>query len=122
MTKIQYFLHSLGKAFNFTGRSSFDEFISFVLIYLSWNMINFVINTFLSLSDINIDFSGFGVIFSFLYLGLIGYCTLAFIALLIRRIHDLGKNFLYLFIPFYNFLLLMQDGEKKENKYGKIPL
>ena len=122
MTKIQYFLYTLSNAFNFSGRASFDEFISFVVIYLFWGLFSFVFNLFFSFSYIELNLGLIGIIIYFSYLAFICYCLIALISLLIRRVHDTGKGFIYVFIPFYNFFLLMQDGEKNENKFGKIPV
>jgi len=43
------------------------------------------------------------------------------IAVGIRRMHDAGKNGWFLLIPFYNFVLLVSDGNQGDHKYGHDP-
>ena len=43
-------------------------------------------------------------------------------SLFIRRLHDFGKSSIYLFVPLYNIVLLLQEGDKKANKYGEVPV
>ena len=50
---------------------------------------------------------------------------LFFIAFLLaqgtKRCHDLGKSGFYQLIPFYVILMIFQEGEAKENRYGSNP-
>ncbi|MDR2956525.1 MAG: DUF805 domain-containing protein [Prevotella sp.] len=43
------------------------------------------------------------------------------IALITRRMHDIGKSGWYIFIPFYNIILTFIEGDIGENKYGTDP-
>jgi uncharacterized membrane protein YhaH (DUF805 family) len=42
-------------------------------------------------------------------------------AVLIRRMHDVGKSGWYCLIPIYNFILALTDSESGENEYGVNP-
>ena len=39
----------------------------------------------------------------------------------VKRCHDRGASGWYIFIPFYNFILLFAEGEEGGNKYGSNP-
>jgi uncharacterized membrane protein YhaH (DUF805 family) len=52
---------------------------------------------------------------------LIIYLVIAF-SLFVRRLHDFEKSSIYLFVPLYNIVLLLQEGDKKANKYGEVPI
>lgn len=43
------------------------------------------------------------------------------LAVLIRRMHDVGKSGWYCLIPIYNFILALTDSESGENEYGVNP-
>jgi uncharacterized membrane protein YhaH (DUF805 family) len=38
-----------------------------------------------------------------------------------RRMHDVGKPGWYVFIPIYNLILSLTDGDRLENQYGQDP-
>lgn len=39
-----------------------------------------------------------------------------------KRCHDLGKSGFYQLIPFYVFVMLFREGQKKRNRYGQDPV
>ncbi|MFD1602055.1 DUF805 domain-containing protein [Flavobacterium artemisiae] len=43
------------------------------------------------------------------------------IAVAVRRMHDVGKEWWFILIPFYNLYLCCIEGEKGSNQYGKDP-
>jgi len=43
------------------------------------------------------------------------------IAVAVRRMHDVGKSGWFCLIPIYNFILLVSEGDKGNNKYGPDP-
>jgi uncharacterized membrane protein YhaH (DUF805 family) len=43
------------------------------------------------------------------------------VAVGVRRMHDVNKSGWFLLIPIYNFILLVTDGTKGDNKYGPDP-
>jgi len=44
-----------------------------------------------------------------------------FIAVGIRRMHDVGKSGWFLWIPIYNLILAVRKGDESSNKYGADP-
>lgn len=46
---------------------------------------------------------------------------LPWVAVLARRMHDVGKSGWYMLIPFYNIYLSVQDSTPGPNKYGPAP-
>ncbi|MGJ8760752.1 MAG: DUF805 domain-containing protein [Polaribacter sp.] len=46
---------------------------------------------------------------------------LPYIAVTVRRMHDVGKSGWYMLIPFYNFYLACTNSENGENKWGENP-
>jgi hypothetical protein len=43
------------------------------------------------------------------------------LAVAVRRMHDVGKDWWYIFIPIYNLILCCTEGERRENQYGPDP-
>lgn len=43
------------------------------------------------------------------------------IAVAVRRMHDVGKEWYFLFIPIYNLILCCTEGEKGSNQFGSDP-
>ena len=43
------------------------------------------------------------------------------IAVMIRRVHDVGKSGWFCLIPIYNLILALTPGDEGENKYGSDP-
>lgn len=124
MTKMQYFTHSLKNVFNFTGRASVDEFISFIIVTMYFGVPFIIVKVSLTIFNLNPDFIP-AALRSFIAIAYYAFSiltVLSFVSLLLRRMHDLGKNFIFLLVPLYNIVLLLEDGEDQENQYGKIPV
>ncbi|TDM00594.1 MAG: hypothetical protein C4K58_05200 [Flavobacteriaceae bacterium] len=47
--------------------------------------------------------------------------TIDYLAASVRRAHDVGKSGWYMLIPFYNFYLLVKNGDEGSNQYGPDP-
>lgn len=43
------------------------------------------------------------------------------IAFEVKRIHDVGNSWPYIFVPFYSLILIFGDGTLGDNKYGENP-
>lgn len=93
---------------DFSGRSSRKEFWTFILINLGISII-------LSIVGALLNFTLIGTLF--------GLITLVpSIAVWVRRMHDVGKEWWYLLIPFYNFYLAIQISEEGTNRFGAQPM
>jgi uncharacterized membrane protein YhaH (DUF805 family) len=56
----------------------------------------------------------FGIIGIIAYLG----CLIPYLAVAVRRLHDCNKSGWFIFVPIYNLILLLSDGDKGINNYG----
>jgi uncharacterized membrane protein YhaH (DUF805 family) len=92
------YFNTFSRAFDFKGRSSRAEYWTFVLI-------NAMINAFLSVLH---------PLFSLVFLFVTFVPT---ISAAVRRMHDVNKSGIYIFIPIYNFILALTPGDKGLNKY-----
>ena len=128
----EYYLNIITKKYlQFSGRASRSEFWYFLLF-------NFFITMFLGTLDLTLFFSDIQLP-SFMIedievpinLALIYWILtlIPFIALMFRRLHDIGKSALWLLlllIPLLGFLILSyffaKAGDKEQNKYGENPL
>lgn len=44
-----------------------------------------------------------------------------YLAVFVRRMHDVGKSGWFMLIPIYNLILAVSDSEHGENQYGRNP-
>jgi uncharacterized membrane protein YhaH (DUF805 family) len=107
---VNHYLTVLKKYADFKGRARRSEYWYFVLVNTG---VSFVISFTISL------FSPTAAAYvNMLY-------TLAIlvpaIAVCIRRMHDLDKEWWYALIPIYNFILAISEGNKGPNQYGPDP-
>ena len=118
MTKFQYYQHTFKNTFKPFSRASFDELISFfyitVLFGLFWTFV-YIFTEILELPSLKLVFTYASNVLLIIYL-------IVSFSLFIRRLHDFGKSSIYLFVPLYNIVLLLQEGDKKANKYGEVPV
>lgn len=101
------FYNSILNSFNFKNRSSRREFWNFQIIQFLLNAIVGVLSAFLN-SMLPIIIFGILMAIPGLSVG-------------VRRMHDVGKEGYFYFIPFYSFYLSILDGDKAENSYGERP-
>lgn len=118
MTKFQYYQHTFKNTFKVFSRASFEELISFFYLNVLFGMFWVFVYIFVEILEIYALKLAFNYVSNFL---LIIYLVVTF-SLFIRRLHDFEKSSIYLFVPFYNIFLLLQEGDKKANKYGEIPV
>jgi uncharacterized membrane protein YhaH (DUF805 family) len=113
---MKWYLKALYHYFDFTGRARRKEFWIF---YLTNLFIYWILSTLTDYTDT--DYTNATYIFLALIL-------IPSIAVLLRRLHDSGKNgwnILFIFIPilgwFWLLILLILLGEPKLNKWGPYP-
>ncbi|WJS95604.1 DUF805 domain-containing protein [Flavobacterium johnsoniae] len=94
---------------NFKGRARRKEYWMFFLVNV---IISVVLNNVLGL--ISPSLAIIGSIYSLAVL-------VPSIAVGVRRLHDIGKEWWFLLIPIYNIVLLATEGEKGSNQYGADP-
>ena len=118
MTKFQYYQHTFKNTFKIFSRASFEEFISFfyitVLFGLFWAFV-YIFTQILENPSLILAYHYTSNFLLVVYL-------LVITSLFIRRLHDIGKSSIYVFVPLYNVVLMMQEGEKQPNKYGEKPV
>lgn len=110
---MEYMLMPLKKFADFNGRARRKEYWMFMLFYLIISiLVGFLDEMIFNTSEGNVGI--FGLI---LYLVLL----IPYLAVTIRRMHDVGKSGWYCLIPIYNLILALTEGEKGFNEYGPDP-
>lgn len=94
---------------NFSGRARRSEYWYFVL---GNAIISFTINILTALLSPKLVF--LGIVYSLAVF-------IPTIAVLIRRMHDVGKSGWYILIPIYNLILACTAGDYGKNDYGQDP-
>jgi len=99
---------------NFNGRARRTEYWMFILL-------NMIISIVLAIVD-----KVFGLTFGQAETGIIGLIynvavLVPGLAVAVRRMHDVDKSGLFVFIPFYNLYLACQEGTVGPNQYGPDP-
>lgn len=101
---------------DYSGRSDRRQFwwfyLFFVISIFICLAISLIFISLLLLLDLN-SLGMFSLVFAYLYLLFVP----SIIALLVRRMHDVGKSGWFILIPLYNFYLLVQPSFEK----GRIP-
>jgi len=106
---MNWYLIVLKKYAVFSGRARRKEYWIFNLINA---IVYFILDVMAEQAGINAD------TLSNIY----GYAiSIPYIAVSVRRMHDIGKNGWFWVIPIYSLFLLVREGDKVENKYGADP-
>lgn len=111
---MEWYLKVLKQYADFKGRARRKEYWMF---YLISTLISIVLAIVDQVFDLTFGAASSGVIGTLYSLGIL----VPTIAVGVRRLHDSGKSGWFLLIPFYNFYLLVIDGEPGENEYGPNP-
>lgn len=112
-----WYLKVINQFFDFSGRARRKEYWIFTLtsILISWalNLVDIFLGTYI--------FSIISAIYSILIF-------IPSVAVLLRRLHDIGKSGWYFFLVLFPFIgwlwllvLLCMEGEPKANKWGENP-
>lgn len=111
--RVNYYAMAFKKFGVFEGRSSRKEYWMFCL----WNIIIMIILGILegifgiySESDDSIFVSIYQLI-----------VLIPNLSLSVRRMHDVNKSGWFIFIPIYNLILFLRQGDSSNNDYGSIP-
>ena len=99
---MHYYVKVLKQYADFNGRARRKEYWMFVLF-------NVIISTVLGLI--------FPLLSSIYYLAIL----IPTYAVLVRRMHDVGKSGWDMLIPIYNLILACTDGDSGDNEYGSNP-
>lgn len=121
---MNYFFQVLRNYATFTGRARRSE-------YWYFQLYNFIISVIVVLFALAVGFSGGGVIFIVIYLIYLIFqlaILIPTLAVLVRRLHDVGKSGWFFFVSLiplvgaiWLLVLLVTEGEPFDNKYGPNP-
>jgi uncharacterized membrane protein YhaH (DUF805 family) len=119
---MNWYLKVLQQYADFNGRARRKEYWMFVLFNLSFSTIALYLDNFL---EITIDDYAYGPLYGLYVLVLL----IPGLAVLVRRLHDIGKSgwmLLVAFIPFIGpfwfLILLVTEGNAVENQFGQDPI
>lgn len=129
-----WYLQVLRNYADFNGRARRQEFWLFTLFNFIFLVIAAVIDNLLGVTfDNNLNvwgatvkikttFFGYGVAPNgYVYLIYSLAVLIPSVAVLVRRLHDVGKSGWYSLIPIYNLILVCTSGNKGDNLYGADP-
>ena len=104
---MNYYLKGLQKYATFSGRARRSE-------YWYFSLFNVIISLVFGFVCGLMGVAKYSSIYSYAVF-------LPAIAVLVRRMHDVGKSGWFSLIPIYNLILLCRDGTPGDNKYGADP-
>ncbi len=108
MNMIDYVKKAFQNYANFNGRATRPEFWWFFLFYI------IVYTVLMALSSVTVLAS---ILLGLFFLGII----IPYIAVGVRRMHDVGKSGWFILIPIYSLILLATEGQAGPNEYGPDP-
>jgi uncharacterized membrane protein YhaH (DUF805 family) len=101
---------------NFDGRARRSEFWFFYLAFILLFLLIGTISSILGFISVIFKYIGF-----FLIIVVLLGSIVPTLAVLVRRMHDVGKSGWFALIPFYRLILLFTDSQHGENEYGPNP-
>jgi uncharacterized membrane protein YhaH (DUF805 family) len=118
---MSWYLDVLKKYVTFSGRARRKEYWMFVLFNLIFAIVAMVLDNVLGLAN---EQTGYGIIYTLYTLGVL----LPSLAVLVRRLHDIGKSGWWVFITLipligaiWLLVLLVGDSQPGTNEYGPNP-
>jgi uncharacterized membrane protein YhaH (DUF805 family) len=118
---MKWYVKVLKQYADFSGRARRTEYWMFVLFNIIFAIVAVILDNVLGTA---IQGIGYGLIYGLYVLGML----IPGIAVVVRRLHDVGKSgwmFLIVFIPLVGaiwlLVLLFSDSEQDNNKWGQNP-
>ena len=123
---MNYYINALKNYAVFTGRARRSEYWYFVLFNFVFAMAAAILDNMLHITiSLAPGYPGF---YGYIYFAYALFALIPGLAVLIRRLHDIGKSgwfFLIVFIPIIGaiwlLVLLFKESQPGENKYGPNP-
>ncbi|MBB3699457.1 DUF805 domain-containing protein [Flammeovirga yaeyamensis] len=117
---MEYFIKAFKNYANFSGRARRSEYWFFLLFHLITIFALFALDAFI-MNVLEVGFSPFYLLYFLVSI-------VPSIALIVRRLHDVGKSGWFYFIsfipligPIWLIVLFCTDGEYGNNQYGENP-
>jgi len=107
---MNWYLKAFKQYADFSGRARRKEFWMFLLFHLIFLYTPMILGTILDTPALMM------VTVIYVLVALVPYLALA-----VRRMHDIGKSGWYLLIPYYNIYLCCLNSEFGDNQYGPDP-
>ena len=101
------YVSELKKFSDFSGRTGKREFWYFILISIAISIVLSFVGSIIGTVLISTLFSLITIV--------------PIIAIWVRKMHDINKEWWYFLIPLYNLYLALQDGDQGDNQYGSAP-
>jgi uncharacterized membrane protein YhaH (DUF805 family) len=118
---MSWYLTALKKYATFEGRARRKEYWMFILFNLVFTFVAIIVDSIITSGS---DGNSFGIFYALYTLAVF----LPSLAVMVRRLHDIGKSGWWVFIsliPFLGaiwlFILLISDSQPGENPYGLNP-
>ena len=115
---MNYYLKVLQNYANFSGRARRSEYWYFMLFNLFAIISTAILDRLFGTTfDMGFGPSAYGYITILYYF----FILIPSLAVLVRRLHDVGKSGWFILIPIYDLILACTEGVKGENEYGTEP-